>query len=182
MICLSGGQGASTVEGNFKRTIGQLDGEFGLLFNDVSAQDVANLSPEFGWLNVLEAPISGAFRGSLNKDGKLNPVNATLRMGSGMLKPTSDIKGTAFNFNSLEHIRMLQEVAVSFDEIFIDSKDLKVTADGFLIIEDIKDIPETFIAQLNFTDLQTGGFGLLNNGISSNSAATTLRFNLIRLI
>ena len=56
---LSGGKGASTVEGNFKRTIGQLDGEFGLLFFEVSAQDIANLSPEFGWLNVLEAPISG---------------------------------------------------------------------------------------------------------------------------
>ena len=81
LALLSGGQGASTVEGNFKRTIGQLDGEFGLLFNDVSAQDIANLSPEFGWLNVLEAPISGAFRGSLNKDGKLNPVNATLQNG-----------------------------------------------------------------------------------------------------
>ena len=67
---------------------------------------------------------------------------------------------------------------VSFDEIFIDSKDLKATADGFLIIEDIKDIPETFVAQLNFTDLQTGGFGLLNNGISSNSAATTFKVQL----
>ena len=30
LALLSGGQGASTVEGNFKRTIGQLDGEFGL--------------------------------------------------------------------------------------------------------------------------------------------------------
>ena len=180
LALLSGGQGASTVEGNFKRTIGQLDGEFGLLFNDVSAQDVANLSPEFGWLNVLEAPISGAFRGSLNKDGNLNPVNATLSMGSGFLKPTSDIKGTAFNFNSARTYFSYAPGSgeVSFDEIFIDSKDLKATADGFLIIEDIKDIPETFVAQLNFTDLQTGGFGLLNNGISSNSAATTFKVQL----
>ncbi len=180
LALLSGGQGASTVEGNFKRTIGQLDGEFGFLFNDVSAQDIANLSPEFGWLNVLEAPISGAFRGSLNKDGDLNPVNATLRMGSGLLKPTSDIKGTAFNFHSARTYFSYAPGSgeVSFDEIFIDSKDLKATADGFLIIEDIKDIPETFVAQLNFTDLQTGGFGLLNNGISSNSAATTFKVQL----
>ena len=180
LALLSGGQSASTVEGNFKRTIGQLDGEFGLLFNDVSAQDIANLSPEFGWLNVLEAPISGAFRGSLNTDGNLNPVNATLRMGSGLLKPTSDIKGTAFKFNSARTYFSYAPGSgeVSFDEIFIDSKDLKATADGFLIIEDLKDIPETFVAQLNFTDLQTGRFGLLNNGISSNSAASTFKVQL----
>ena len=177
---LSGGEGASTVEGNFKRTMGQLDGEFGLLFNDVYAQDISNLSPEFGWLSVLEAPISGALRGSLNKNGKLNPVNATLKMGSGLLKPSSDVKGIAFNFDSASTYFSYAPGSgeVSFDEISIDSADLKATADGFLIIEDMNDLPETFVAQLNFTNLQTGGFGLLNNSISSNSASTTFRVQL----
>ena len=178
LALLSGGQSASTVEGNFKRNIGQLDGEFGLLFNDFSAQDIANLSPEFGWLGVLEAPISGAFRGSLNKNGNLNPVNATLKMGSGLLKPTSDIKAIAFNSARTYFSYSPGSGEINFDEIFVDSKDLKATADGILLIDDMEDFPETFVSQLNFTDLQTGGFGLLKNGISSNSANATFRVQL----
>ena len=178
LALLSGGEGVATIEANFKSTIGQINGEFGFLFNDFSAQDIANLSPEFGWLSVLEAPISGAFRGSLNKDGKLNPVNTTLQIGSGLLKPSDDIEAVAFNSARAYFSYAPGSGEINFDEIFIDSNDLKATADGFLIIEDIADVSETFVAQLNFTDLQTGGFGLLNNGISSNSANTTFRLQL----
>ena len=172
---LSGGEGASTIEGNFKRTLGQLDGEFGLLFNDVSTQDIANLSPEFGLLSVLEAPISGAFRGSFNKDGNLNPINATLKIGSGLLKPTSDIKPIAFNSARTYFSYSPGSGEINIDEISVNSKDFRATADGNLFIEDIKDIPGTFVSQLNFTNLQTGGFGFLNNGVSSESATATFR-------
>ncbi|MDG0986065.1 MAG: hypothetical protein P8O74_01320, partial [Paracoccaceae bacterium] len=178
LALLSGGEGVATIEANFKSTIGQINGEFGFLLNDFSAQDIANLSPEFRWLSVLEAPISGALRGSLNKDGKLNPVNTTLQIGSGLLKPSNDIEAVAFNSARAYFSYAPGSGEINFDEIFIDSKDLKATADGFLIIEDIEDVPETFVTQLNFTDLQTGGFGLLNNRISSNSASTTFRVQL----
>lgn len=175
---LSGGEGVATIEANFKSTIGQMDGDFGFILNDFSAQDIANLSPEFGWLSVLEAPISGALRGSLNKDGQLNPLSTTLQIGAGLLKPSSDIKSIAFNSARTYFSYAPGSGEISFDEIFVDSKDLKATADGLLIIEDIEDVPETFVVQLNFSDLQTGGFGLLNNGISSNSATTTFKVQL----
>ncbi|MDA9670686.1 hypothetical protein N9T57_00935, partial [Paracoccaceae bacterium] len=178
LALLSGGEGVATIEANFKSTIGQINGEFGILLNDFSAQDIANLSPEFRWLSFLEAPISGALRGSLNKDGKLNPVNTTLQIGSGLLRPSNDIEAFAFNSARAYFSYAPGSGEINFDEIFIDSKDLKATADGFLIIEDIEDVPETFVTQLNFTDLQTGGFGLLNNRISSNSASTTFRVQL----
>ena len=178
LALLSGGEGVATIEGNFKSTIGQLDSEFGLLLNEVSAQDIASLSPEFGWLSVLEAPISGALRGSLDKYGKLDPINTTLQIGSGSLKPSNDIESISFNAARAYFSYAPGSGEVNFDEIYIDSKDLKATADGFLIIEDLEDLPETFVAQLNFTDLQTGRFGILNNGISSNSAGITFRVKL----
>ena len=178
LALLSGGEGVTTIEANFKSTIGQSDGEFGFLLNDFPAQDIADFSPEFAWLSVLEAPISGALRGSLSKDGKLNPINTTLQIGSGLLKPSNDIKAIAFNAARTYFSYAPGSGEISFDEIFIDSKDLKATADGFLIIENIEDVPETFVAQLNFTDLQIEGFGLLNNRISSNSASTTVRVQL----
>ena len=178
LALLSGGEGVATIEANFKSTIGQMDGEFGFLINDISALDIASLSPEFGWLSVLEAPISGALRGSLDRNGKLNPVNTSLQIGSGFLKPSNDIEAIAFNSARTYFSYAPGSGEINFDEIFIDSKDLKATADGFLIIEDIEDVPETFVAQLNFTDLQTGSFGLLNNGISSNYASTTFRVQL----
>ena len=178
LALLSGGEGVATIEANFKSTIGQMDGDFGFLLNDFSAQDIASLSPEFGWLSVLEAPISGALRGSLDKDGKLKPVNTSLQIGAGLLKPSNDIRSIAFNSARTYFSYAPGSGEINFDEISVDSKDLKATAEGLLIIEDIEDVPETFVAQLNFTDLQTGGFGFLNNGISSNSATTTFRVQL----
>ncbi len=178
LALLSGGEGVATIEANFKSTIGQMEGDFGFILNDFSAQDIASLSPEFGWLSVLEAPISGALRGSFDKDGQLNPLSTTLQIGAGFLKPSNDIKSIAFNSARTYFSYAPGSGEINFDEIFVDSKDLKATADGLLIIEDIKDVPETFVAQLNFTDLQSGGFGLLNNGISSNSATATFRVQL----
>ena len=64
LALLSGGEGVATIEANFKSTIGQMEGDFGFILNNFSAQDIASLSPEFGWLSILEAPISGALRGS----------------------------------------------------------------------------------------------------------------------
>ena len=178
LALLSGGEGVATIEANFKSTIRQLEGDFGFILNDFSAQDIASLSPEFGWLSVLEAPISGALRGSFDKDGQLTPLSTTLQIGAGLLKPSNDIKSIAFNSARTYFSYAPGSGEINFDEIFVDSKDLKATADGLLIIEDIEDVPETFVAQLNFTDLQTGGFGLLNNGISSNSATATFRVQL----
>jgi len=178
LALLSGGEGVATIEANFKSTIGQKEGDFGFILNDFSAQDIASLSPEFGWLSVLEAPISGALRGSFDKDGQLTPLSTTLQIGAGLLKPSNDIKSIAFKSARTYFSYAPGSGEINFDEIFIDSKDLKATADGLLIIEDIKDVPEIFVAQLNFTDLQSGGFGLLNNGISSNSATATFRVQL----
>ena len=39
-------------------------------------------------------------------------------------------------------------------------------------------MPETFVAQLNFSNLETGTFGFLNNGITSNSATSTFKVQL----
>ena len=178
LALLSGGEGVATIEANFKSTIGQMEGDFGFILNNFSAQDIASLSPEFGWLSILEAPISGALRGSLDKDGQLKPLSTTLQIGAGLLKPSNDIKPIAFNSARTYFSYAPGSGEINFDEIFVDSKDLKATADGLLIVEDIADVPETFVVQLNFSDLQTGGFGLLNNGISSNSASTTFRVQL----
>ena len=178
LALLTGNTDVATVEANFKSPIGQLNGEFGLILKDIPSQDIALQSREFGWLSVLDAPISGALRGSLDIEGRLNPVNATLQIGKGVFKPSSDIKPIAFDAARTYFSYAPGSGKVDFDEIFFDSKDLKATADGFIIIEDITNLPETFVAQLNFSNLETGTFGFLNNGITSNSATSTFKVQL----
>tara|TARA_A200000113_G_scaffold170120_1_gene155027 strand:- start:2280 stop:5537 length:3258 start_codon:yes stop_codon:yes gene_type:complete len=178
LALLTGNTAVATVEANFKSPIGKLNGEFGLILKDIPSQDIALQSREFGWLSVLDAPISGALRGSLDDKGRLNPVNATLQIGKGVFRPSSDIKPIAFDFARTYFSYAPGSGEINFDEIFFDSKDLKATADGFLIIEDIKNLPETFVAQLNFSNLETGTFGFLNNGIMSTSASSTFKVQL----
>ncbi len=94
---LSGRDYASTIEMSYASRIGDAAAEFGLLVEDIAAQDIAAQNVALAWLDVLRAPISGAFRGGINGDGTLAPLSATLQIGAGVLQPTDQTRPVPFS-------------------------------------------------------------------------------------
>ncbi|ATF18196.1 DUF3971 domain-containing protein [Phaeobacter gallaeciensis] len=86
---LSGRDYVGTVEANYSSAIGDKAAEFGVLVNSVASKDIAAQSAALGWLDVLDASISGSLRGAIRSDGALLPVSASLQIGEGVIQPTA---------------------------------------------------------------------------------------------
>lgn len=89
---LSGRGDVGTVEASYISEIGSPEAEFGVLVSDIASEDIALQSPALGWLGVLRAPISGSLRGGVRGDGTLEPVQASLRIGEGVIQPEAQTR------------------------------------------------------------------------------------------
>ena len=87
LALLSGGADAATIEALYTSPKGSAEAEIGLSVGDLPAADLAAQSPVVAWLGALRAPISGALRGSVDAQGALGPLSATLQIGAGALRP-----------------------------------------------------------------------------------------------
>ena len=58
-----------------------------LRFDNAAARDIAAQSPVMAFLSVIDAPISGALRSSVNPDGGLEELAGALQIGAGGLSP-----------------------------------------------------------------------------------------------
>ncbi|MFY0312331.1 DUF3971 domain-containing protein [Leisingera sp. D0M16] len=89
---LSGRGEVGSVEASYTSEIGSPEAEFGVLVSDIASEDIALQSPALGWLGVLRAPISGSLRGGVRSDGALEPVQASLRIGEGVIQPEAQTR------------------------------------------------------------------------------------------
>ena len=89
---LSGRGEVGTVEASYTSELGSPEADFGILVSDIASEDIALQSPALGWLGVLKAPISGALRGGVNDDGTIEPVQASLRIGEGVIQPEAQTR------------------------------------------------------------------------------------------
>lgn len=89
---LSGRGDVGSVEASYTSEIGSPEAEFGVLVSEIASEDIALQSPALGWLGVLRAPISGSLRGGVRSDGALEPVQASLRIGEGVIQPEAQTR------------------------------------------------------------------------------------------
>lgn len=119
---LSGRSYAATLELFGESTIGSNAVSLGLSVDEVSSGDIASQSAALAWLGVLRAPISGNLRTSFNEDGKLGLLNATLRIGEGVLQPSDATRPipfsearTYFSYDPRNNLLRFGEFAVASD-------------------------------------------------------------------
>jgi AsmA-like C-terminal region/AsmA family/Protein of unknown function len=118
---LGGGDNASMVEMNFTSPIGSTGAEFGILVQEVPAPDIAAQGVALAWLEVLRAPISGALRGSIDSDGTLGRLSATLQIGAGVLQPTDQTRPVPFSGARSYFTYEPDEKVLIFDELSVSS-------------------------------------------------------------
>lgn len=94
---LSGRDYASTLELNYRSRIGETEAEFGASVRDIPAEDIGAQNLALAWLKLLQAPISGALRGSIDGAGRLGPLSATLQIGAGAVQPHSGARPIPFD-------------------------------------------------------------------------------------
>ena len=178
MALLNGGAGVSTLEVNYKSPIGNRAAEFGILLTDMPAQSLADQSKILAWLGPLDATISGALRGGLTETGVLMPINGTLQISQGQLRPNDNVRAipfdgarTYFTFDPVNN-------EITFSGISVNSRDVTLSSTGYSVLENGADGKIQFTGQLQVTKLEANPFALLPSPIVTNQARVDFRLGL----
>ncbi|MGC3936953.1 DUF3971 domain-containing protein [Roseobacter sp. EG26] len=179
LAVLGGGAQVATVAANYAGRIGEQASEFGVTFANVAAGDIAAQGPAFAWLGVLDAPISGSLRGGVNEDSSINPLNATLQIGAGVIQPTAQslpipIDGARSYFSYQPAERVLR-----FDELSVQSKWVSGRLEGSAALNaDETQRLEDLVGQFRLTDLKIDPADFYKEPVSIAEAELDFRLSL----
>ncbi len=179
LAVLGRGDTAATIELNAESAIGRRDLSFGVTLDDFAANDIAAQSPALAWLRALQAPISGALRGSMRSDGGLGVLNATLQIGAGVLQPNNKTTPIPFTGARTYFRYDPASATLTFNEISVDSDVGQATADGTAVIEGLDTgWPRAMLGQFNLSRLVANPGNLFAEPVSVARAETDFRLEL----
>ncbi|MCE8520199.1 hypothetical protein KBY30_04345 [Ruegeria pomeroyi] len=135
---LSGRDYASRFEANYTSTLGEPSASFGVSIEDLAAADIAAQAPALAWLQVLDAPISGALRGGFDAAGALTPISATLQIGRGALQPNPNTRPIPFASARTYFTYDPADQRLSFAEVAVDSAWGAAQADGVAYLDGVE--------------------------------------------
>ena len=160
---LMGGADVSTLQINYETNLSSGKGSLGILFDDFPAEEIAAQSPALSWLNIVAAPISGAFRTEIGSDMEVNEISASLKIGSGVLR--ADAKSRPLNFDNanvyFSYDRQIN--LLNFEEININSKDLKTSLAGSIQLKIDNDDRFLYTGKLRAKELEINPLELYEN-------------------
>ncbi|APX25537.1 MULTISPECIES: YhdP family protein [Salipiger] len=168
---LGRGDTAATLELNAESRIGETSADFGMALEGLDAQDIATQSPALAWLHGLRAPISGALRGSMTEDGQLGALNATLRIGAGVLQPNTRTQPIPFDLARTYFSYSPGSATLTFDEISVRSAVGTILADGRAILREASDgWPRSMTGQFRVSRFEADPEGFLDRPLALDGA------------
>ena len=176
---LSGRDYASSVEVNYASRIGDVRAEFGVVIEDIAAQDIAVQNVALAWLDVLRAPISGALRGGVGADGSLAPLSATLQIGAGVLQPIDQTVPIPFSGARTYFTYAPDSQLLSFDEVSMSSDWGSFVGDGQAWLGGVEGAgPSDLTGQFTLTGVSFNPDGIYPEPMVLNGAAADFRLEL----
>ncbi|OWU78031.1 hypothetical protein ATO3_01980 [Marinibacterium profundimaris] len=176
---LSGRSYAATLEASYDSSIETREAAFGIQVNDMAAGDIALQAPALGWLEPLRAPISGALRGGTADDGTVLPLNATLRIGAGVLQPTDQTRPVPFEGARAYVSFDPADARLTFQELSFDSGWGGGTLEGQAWLSGLdQGRLEALVGQVGATDLSLNPAGVYPEPLSLDGAQADFRLSL----
>ena len=176
---LGGGATATRLQLDASSTIGDPQVAFGVSLDDMPSQDIATQGPALAWLGALRAPISGDLRASMQADGTLGTLNASLQIDAGVVQPTPDTPPIPFNAARSYFSYDPDRSQISFTELSVDSDLVRAAAEGRATLADLRDgIPSQMLGQVRFTRLEAAPGALLDAPLSLDRAEADFRLRL----
>ncbi|CUH53485.1 Protein of unknown function [Shimia marina] len=179
LTLLGGRSYASTIEASLTTYYGTRETEFGLNFEDLPSQDIASQGAALSWLEIIRAPISGALRGRIDEEGALGNVNATLQISDGVVQPGGEVQPIPFQGMRSYLTYSPERRAIRFDELFIDSDLMRVSAFGEAFLRDFRQgLPQEFLAQLTLNEFRANPRALEDDPVRLERSYADFRLRL----
>ncbi len=169
---------ATTIEASYNGSIETSEGAFGVNLTDIPTSELAVQTPALHWLSIVDASVSGAFRGSITPDGQWGPINASLTSADGKISPTQS--GRSFEFNSAgAYLTYVPESRfISIEGLNIQSPWIEALAEGKGRWAGAE--PGTLaemLAQLHFSKLKLNPFSVYDEPVVFDQAEISAKLN-----
>ncbi|MDJ0825489.1 MAG: AsmA-like C-terminal region-containing protein [Rhodobacter sp.] len=123
-------------------------------FENATAADIAAQSPALSFLEVIDAPISGALRAALDRSGELADLAGTLEIGAGAVQPTPETRPIPFDGAQAYVDYDPEEARLSISGVTLDSAAAQGRAEGVAFLQDFQaGWPEALVGQFSLTDV-----------------------------
>ncbi|MFC3614936.1 AsmA-like C-terminal region-containing protein [Lutimaribacter marinistellae] len=176
---LGGRDYASSVEANYTSRLGEPEARFGISIADLAAEDIASQSPALQWLGVLQAPISGSLRGSVEAEGQLGTVSATLQIGPGAVQPNEGTKPIPFTGARTYFTYSPDLQRLDFNEIAIESAWGSAVADGQAFLDGVAEGRlDRLVGQLSLGNIRVNPDDVYPEPLEIDHAALDLSLRL----
>lgn len=154
----------------------------------VAARDLASQSAPLAWLSALDARISGRLAAAIDEKGEFGPMESTLEIGAGVLRPTPQTAPIAFDKAgmTLAYDPALGRIAIS--ALSVESPSLRLSASGQSYIMDAKGTPLSgatvaadpgaFLTQIAFSQMMVDPAGLFEAPVQFSQGSLDLRLSL----
>lgn len=173
---LSGGAGITRLTFQYDSPRGAREANIAVSVSDARARDIGSQSQAMRWLSDVDAPISVAMRTTLDAEGALGPLSATLELGRGALQPNAATDPLAFDSAKTYLTYDPSSHLISFDQIEVMAPAGRVAATGRAYLRDFDEgVPQALVAQFNFTDLVLAAGGLYHDGLTVPPLSADLR-------
>lgn len=176
---LSGGADITRLTFQFDHAKGAQTAAIAVSVQDALARDIASQSDALRWLAEVDAPISAALRTTLDDQGTLGPLSATLELGRGALQPNAATDPIGFDSAKAYLTYDPDSQLISFDQIQIDAPAGHIEATGLAYLREFEDgVPQALVAQFAFSDVSLAAGGLYPQGLElpALSVDARLRF------
>lgn len=176
-FALLGGQDyATTLELSYESEIGSPAARIGVSLADAPSEDIASQSGALAWMGALRAPISGSLRTEVNDAGALGPLNATLQIGAGVVKPEDEAKPVPFDGAQAYFAFDPNENTLEFSEVSVKSAWLEARGEGRARLQNAPEgWPEALLGQFRLTSVRANPNQLYETPVTLEQADLDMR-------
>ena len=151
----------------------------GIVVTDAAAEDIAAQSPSLGWLSVLDAPLSAAFRIEIDGEGEIGLLSAAVKLGKGALSPVAGARPVGFDLARAYFTYDPGAATIRFGEIEVESDWGGFRAEGQTLLEGMAGgSPEAFVGQFRLDRIAANPAGLYSGDVGLAQAFADLRVTL----
>ncbi|MGH1576982.1 AsmA-like C-terminal region-containing protein [Planktotalea sp.] len=176
-FALLGGQDyATTLEMSYDSEIGSPAARLGLTLADAPSEDIASQTAGLAWMGALRAPISGSLRIEVDDDGDLGPLNATLQIGKGVVRPEDEARPIPFDGARAYFSYEPDENILSFNELTVKTEWFEASGEGRARMENAPGgWPVAMLGQFRLNNVKANPDGLYPEPITLERAELDMR-------
>lgn len=176
LALLGGRDYVSTLEVDYTSQIGSFAAQLDVAVTDVAADDISSQSPALAWLEIIDAPISGALRVTVDDTGALGPLAAQLNVEKGVFQPGDGLRPVPFETARSSFTYAPDSNSLNFEELVLNSAWGSVRAQGKALLDgDGSSLPDGLVAQLVLSELSGNPAGLFNEDVAFEKIQSDFR-------